>query len=238
MSDPPVLWTPPEGLVASCTLTHFADWVGLGFEDYEDLWRWSVEDLEAFWSSIWRYFDVASDAPPARVLGSRAMPGAEWFPGTALSYPEHVFRGKDDRETAIHFEGEGRDAGEWTWAELRAQTARARAGLQRLGVGRGDRVAAYLGNVPETIAAFLATASLGATWSSCSPDFGVRSVVDRFAQIEPKVLLAVKAYTYGGKRFDKSGVVAELERELPTVEHTVVLDEGWFDGEQPGEPAF
>ncbi len=238
MSDPPVLWTPPEELVAACTLTHFADWVGLGFEDYEDLWRWSVEDLEAFWSSVWRYFDVASDAPPKRVLGSRAMPGAEWFPATTLSYAEHVFRGKEDRETAILFDGESRDAGEWSWADLREQTAKARAGLVRRGVGRGDRVAAYLGNVPETMAAFLATASLGAVWSSCSPDFGVRSVVDRFAQIEPKVLLAVKGYTYGGRRFDKSEVVAQLQRDLPSVEHTVVLDEGWFDDEPPGELAF
>jgi acetoacetyl-CoA synthetase len=166
------------------------------------------------------------------------MPRAEWFPGTTLSYAEHVFRGKEDHETAILFDGEGRDAGEWTWRELRAQTARARAGLQRLGVGRGARVAAYLGNVPETMAAFLATASLGAVWSSCSPDFGVRSVVDRFAQIEPKVLLAVKGYTYGGRRFDKSGVVAELQRELPTVEHTVVLDEGWFAGEAAHDLSF
>ncbi len=238
MSDPPVLWTPPQELVAACTMTHFADWVGLGFEDYEDLWRWSVEDLEAFWSSVWRYFDVASDAPPKRVLGSRAMPGAEWFPGTTLSYAEHVFRGKEDRETAILFDGESRDAGEWSWADLREQTAKARAGLVRRGVGQGDRVAAYLGNVPETMAAFLATASLGAVWSSCSPDFGVRSVVDRFAQIEPKVLLAVKGYTYGGRRFDKSEVVAQLQRDLPSVEHTVVLDEGWFDDEPPGELAF
>ncbi len=238
MSDPPVLWTPPQELVAACTMTHFADWVGLGFEDYEDLWRWSVEDLEAFWSSVWRYFDVASDAPPKRVLGSRAMPGADWFPGTTLSYAEHVFRGKEDRETAILFDGESRDAGEWSWADLREQTAKARAGLVRRGVGQGDRVAAYLGNVPETMAAFLATASLGAVWSSCSPDFGVRSVVDRFAQIEPKVLLAVKGYTYGGRRFDKSEVVAQLQRDLPSVEHTVVLDEGWFDDEPPGELAF
>src|SRR4051812_43107568 len=117
-ADPPVLWTPPQELIDACTLTKFADWVGLGFNDYEELWRWSVDDLEAFWSSVWRFFDVMSDAPPLRVLGSREMPGAEWFPGVNLSYAEHVFRGKDDRETAILFDGEGREAGEWTWADL------------------------------------------------------------------------------------------------------------------------
>jgi acetoacetyl-CoA synthetase len=196
--NPPVLWNPPDELVAGSTVTHFAEWTGLGFDTYEDLWQWSVDDLEAFWSSVWRFFDVQSDAPPMRVLGSREMPGAEWFPGVSLSYPEHVFRGKEDDEVAILFDGESRDAGEWTWGELRRQTQRIRAGLKRRGVGRGDRVAAYMPNIPETIAALLATASLGAVWSSCSPDFGARSVIDRFAQIEPKVLLAVDVYRYGG----------------------------------------
>jgi acetoacetyl-CoA synthetase len=239
MADPPVLWTPPDELVASCTMTRFLQWLeedrGLAFEDYEAAWRWSVDDLEAFWSSVWTYFDVAADAPPMRVLGSREMPGAEWFPGVELSYPEHVFRGRDDDEVAILFDSEARypsPPAQWTWAELRAQTARARAGLQRRGVGRGDRVAAYMGNLPETIAAFLATASLGAIWSSCSPDFGTRSVVDRFAQIEPKVLLAVDGYAYGGKTFDKSDVIAKLQEDLPTLEDTVVLGQGWFDGEE------
>jgi acetoacetyl-CoA synthetase len=166
------------------------------------------------------------------------MPGARWFEGTNLSYAEHVFRGKDDDEVAILFEAEGGEAGEWTWGELRRQTARARAGLRRRGVVAGDRVVAYMGNLPQTIAAFLATASLGAVWSSCSPDFGVRSVVDRFAQIEPKVLLAVDGYAYGGRTFDKSEVIARLQEEMPTLEHTVVLGEGWFDGEAEEPLAF
>jgi acetoacetyl-CoA synthetase len=235
---PPILWRPPADLVAGCTMTRFAEWVGLGFENYEELWQWSVDDLEAFWSSVWRFFDVQSDAAPMRVLGSREMPGAEWFPDVQLSYPEHIFRGKEDHELAILFDSELRDAGEWSWGDLRAQTERARAGLKRRGVGRGDRVVAYMGNVPETIAAFLATASLGAIWSSCSPDFGVRSVVDRFAQIEPKVLLAVDGYAYGGKTFDKSEVIAQLQAELPTVEHTVVLQQGWFDDEEEAPLEF
>src|SRR4051812_8042359 len=245
MADPPVLWTPPDELVASCTLTRFLQWLeedrGLSFEDYEAAWRWSVDDLEAFWSSVWTYFDVEADAPPLRVLGSREMPGAEWFPGVELSYPEHVFRGRDDDEVAILFDSEARDGslpGEWTWGELRAQTARVRAGLRRRGVGRGDRVVAYLGNGPHTIAAFLATASLGAVWSSCSPDFGVRSVVDRFKQIEPKVLLAVDGYTYGGRHYDKADVVERLQAEMPSLEHTVILGQGWFDDDPEEELTF
>jgi acetoacetyl-CoA synthetase len=234
--NPPVLWNPPDELVAGSTVTHFAEWTGLGFDTYEDLWQWSVDDLEAFWSSVWRFFDVQSDAPPMRVLGSREMPGAQWFPGVSLSYPEHVFRGKEDDEVAILFDGESRDAGEWTWGELRRQTQRIRAGLKRRGVGRGDRVAAYMPNIPETIAALLATASLGAVWSSCSPDFGVRSVVDRFAQIEPKVLLAVDGYSYGGKTYDKSDTLARLQEEMPTLADTVVLQQGWFDDEEEEEP--
>jgi acetoacetyl-CoA synthetase len=231
MAEPPILWTPPQELVDTCQMTHFAEWTGLGFGSYEELWQWSVDDLEAFWSSIWRYFDVQADAAPTRVLGSREMPGAQWFPDVNLSYPEHVFRGKEDGEVAILFEGESQDPGEWSWGELRHQTMRIRAGLKRRGVGRGDRVVAYMPNIPETIAAFLATASLGAVWSSCSPDFGVRSVVDRFAQIEPKVLLAVDSYGYGGKRFDKSEVIAHLQQEMPTLVDTVVLGQGWFDDE-------
>ncbi len=231
--EPKILWTPPEALVESCTMTRFMRWLGLGFEDYEELWQWSVSDLEAFWDAIWHYFDVVGDAPPLRVLGSREMPGAEWFAGVNLSYAEHVFRGKHDDRVAILFDGESRAAGQWTWAELRAQTARVRAGLLARGVGRGDRVVAYMPNLPETIAAFLATSSLGAIWSSCSPDFGARSVVDRFAQIEPKVLLAVDSYRYGGKAFDTSGVVAELRAQMPSLEHTVLLSD-WFDAtEEP-----
>jgi len=233
MGAPRILWDPPEALVESCTMTRFARWLGRDFEDYEALWQWSVEDLERFWDAIWRFFDVIADAPPARVLGSRPMPGAKWFPGVELSYAEHVFRDKDDDQVAILFESESGEAGEWTWAELRGQTARVRAGLAARGVGRGDRVVAYLPNVPQTIAAFLATASLGAVWSSCSPDFGARSVVDRFAQIEPKVLLATTSYAYGGRHYDKTGVVAQLERELPTLEHVVLLHDWFADTNAP-----
>ena len=196
---------------------------GLQFDSYDALWRWSVGDLEAFWRAIWDFFDVQADGAAEHALAEASMPGAVWFPGTRLNHAEHVFRGKADEALAIIADGELGGRRELTWGALREQTASIAAGLAELGVGEGDRVVAYLPNIPETIAAFLAVASLGAVWSSCSPDFGVRSVVDRFAQVEPKVLLAVDGYRYGGRDFDKLGVVAELEASMPTVEHTVVL---------------
>jgi acetoacetyl-CoA synthetase len=214
-------------------MTRFMRWLDRDLADYDALWRWSVDDLEGFWAAVWDFFEVQGDHE--RVLGSRDMPGAEWFPGAEISYPEHIFRGRADADAAIHFASESGAVQTWDWARLRAETARVREGLVSLGVARGDRVVAYLPNVPETVAAFLAVSSLGAVWSSCSPDFGARSVIDRFAQIEPKVLLATDAYAYGGKRFDKSAVVAQLSAELG-VEHTVLLSE-WFP-ETDAELAF
>ena len=220
--QPELLWTPSDERIERSALTAYARAVGRE-GDYADLWQWSVDDLEGFWASIWEYFDVQSSEPYERVLGDRSMPGAEWFPGSRLSYAEHLFRGKDDAAIAIRHASELRDAGELTWGELRDQTARIAAGLRRMGVGEGDRVVAYIPNIPEAIAAFAACASIGATWSSCSPDFGARSVVDRFAQIEPKVLIAVDGYRYGGKDFDRRDVVAGLRAEMPSLEHTVLL---------------
>ncbi len=191
--------------------------------DYHRLWQWSVDDLDAFWRSIWDYFGVAASHPPTSTLASREMPGAGWFPDTALNYAEHLFRGRDDSALAIQHASELRELSSLTWGELRRQVAEVAAGLRSLGVGPGDRVVAYLPNIPEAIVAFCATASIGAVWSSCSPDFGARSVVDRFAQIEPKVLFSVDGYRYGGKDFDRLDVVAGLEAEIPSLEHTVVL---------------
>jgi acetoacetyl-CoA synthetase len=196
---------------------------GLEFEDYERLWRWSVSDLEAFWASIWDFFDVRAERAYERVLGSRAMPGAEWFTGAEINYAEHVLRGGADGDTAILHASESRPSGELSWGELRELTARVATGLRALGVGRGDRVVAYMPNVPEAVAGLLACASIGAVWSSCSPDFGVRSVVDRFAQVEPKVLLAVDGYRYGGRDYDRREVVLRLRESMASLEHTVLL---------------
>ncbi len=226
-ATPERLWDPPAEMVERARMTEYMRWLaaerGLSFDGYDDLWRWSVEDLEGFWSSIWDFFEVQADGGYDRVLGRRAMPGAEWFAGSRLNYAEHVFAGKDDAEPAILHASELRELEQLTWGELRAQVAAVAAGLRSLGVERGDRVVAYLPNIPEAIVAFLASASIGAVWSSCSPDFGPASVIDRFAQIEPKVLFAVDGYRYGGKDFDRREVLAELQEAMPSLQRTVVL---------------
>ena len=222
-----LLWEPSAELVERSRLRDFMRWLererGLAFADYHELWQWSVDDLDGFWSAIWEFFDVQADGEPRPVLASREMPGAQWFPDARLNYAEHVFRGKGDDEVAILHASELRELGELRWGELRRQVAAVAAGLRALGVERGDRVVAYMPNIPEAIVAFLATASIGAVWSSCSPDFGPASVVDRFAQIEPKVLFAVDGYRYGGKDFDRREVVAQLQEAMPSLERTVVL---------------
>jgi acetoacetyl-CoA synthetase len=224
---PEPLWEPSAELVERSRLTEFMRWLeaerGLAFADYDSLWRWSVDDLDAFWAAIWDFFEVRADGDRSTVLASRQMPGARWFPEVRLNYAEHVFTGKDDAETAILHASELRDLDQLSWGELRARVATCAAGLRALGVGSGDRVVAYLPNTPEAIVAFLASASIGAVWSSCSPDFGAASVVDRFAQIEPKVLFAVDGYRYGGRDFDRRETVARLQAEMPSLERTVVL---------------
>ncbi len=231
MKAPPILWRPGADRVEGAAITAYARWLeqtrGLDLPDYASLWEWSTTDIEGFWASVWERFGVVASAPYERVLGSRAMPGAEWFPGARLNYAEHVLRVGDADAVAIRHASESRPLAQLTRAELRHEVARLAGGLRALGVGPGDRVAAYLPNIPEAVAAFLACASIGAVWSSCSPDFGARSVIDRFAQIEPRVLLTVDGYRYGGKDFDRRDVVVELLAELPTVEHTVVL--GYLD---------
>jgi acetoacetyl-CoA synthetase len=226
-TKPELLWEPSTELVESARLTEYRRWLqaerGLSFDDYDGLWRWSVDDLEGFWGSIWDFFGVQADGDRATVLGSREMPGARWFPDTSLNYAEHVFAGKDDGETAILHSSELRELGELSWGELREQVAAVAAGLRDVGVERGDRVVAYLPNIPEAIIAFLATASIGAVWSSCSPDFGPASVIDRFAQIEPKVLFAVDGYRYGGKDFDRRETIAALQAAMPSLVRTVVV---------------
>ncbi len=224
---PEPLWTPSAERIAQSDLTHYANWLReRGTVDaggYDELWRWSVDELDAFWQSIWTYFDVQAATAPTAVLGSREMPGAQWFPGARLNYAEHLLRNRDPDSVAIRHGGELRPMAELPWGELEARTTAIVGGLRALGVTEGDRVVAYLPNIAEAIAGFLACASLGAIWSSCSPDFGARSVADRFAQIEPTVLLTVDGYRYGGKDFDRLDVIAGLQDALPTLTKTVVL---------------
>ncbi len=217
-----ILHTPSDEEVAAANLTAYLR--AQGFEAYDEAWRWSVDDLDGFWASMWDWFDVPGTRGPT-VLADRTMPGARWFPEAELNYVEQALRWDDDRP-AVEFRAEpgGRPAETITHRDLRRRVAEVAAGLRRLGVGRGDRVAAYAPNVPETLIAFLATASLGAIWSSCSPDFGVTAVLDRFRQIEPKVLIAAEGYLYRGKWFDRRAEVAELQRSLPSLEAVVNVD--------------
>jgi acetoacetyl-CoA synthetase len=237
--EPTLLWTPSDERAAAATLTRYMQWLerekGLRFAGYEELWQWSVDELEAFWASLVACFDVRFSAGGEVVLGQTSMPGAEWFPGSLISYAEHIFRGKRDQEVAIRHASEIRtELGTWTWGELRAQTAAIAAGLRRLGVEKGDRVVAYMPNIPETVACFLACSSIGAIWSSAAPEFGARSVIDRFAQVEPKVLLAIDGYRYGGKDFDRGAIVDRVAAEIPGLQKVVrfgYLDgSGWEDG--------
>ena len=201
---------------------------GHTFASYEELWQWSIDDLEGFWASVWDYFEVKGTYE--RVLGSRDMPGAEWFPGARLNYAEHMLGGPEDRdEPAVIAFSQTRDRIDLTFGELADQVGRARAGLARLGVGRGDRVVGYVPNIPEALVAFLACASLGAIWASCAPEFGARSVIDRFSQVEPTVLITVGGYTYGNKQIDKSEEVAAIRKGLPTLRHVVGITYGPYE---------
>jgi acetoacetyl-CoA synthetase len=246
MSEPPrlsegaLLWEPSATFRESTTLTAYLRWLererGLHFADYMALWRWSVDDPDAFWSSIVDYERIPLHGSWERVLSTRDMPGAMWFEGAELNYAQVLFERLADDRPAFFFRSERQPLGATSAAELRLQVAAAAAGLRRLGVGRGDRVVAVVPNIPEAVVAFLACASLGAIWASCSPDFGTHSLVDRFAQISPKVLIAVDGYTYGGKPFDRRPVVEELRRELPSLERTVLI--GYLDeAAAPGDPA-
>lgn len=195
---------------------------GLTFESYDALWRWSVTDLEDFWATIWEFCDVRAHRPYDRILEERRVEHARWCPGALLNYAEHALVRRDGHP-AVLFRSEDRPLATLTYADLICEVAAIAAALRRMGVGRGDRVAAYLPNVPEALVAFLASASIGAIWSSCPPEFGIRSVVDRFRQIEPRVLFAANGYRYQGRAYDRMDAVADLVRRLPTVETTVLV---------------
>ncbi len=224
-----MLWSPAPDARERTRIGAYLGWLeaerGLAFADYDALLRWSIDDLDAFWTSVWEHFGVRSEADPGPALADARMPGARWFPGARLNWAEHCVRlaGRAGGDTVLVARSQSRDRITMTADELRDAVGRARAGLVRLGVGRGDRVVAYLPNVPEAVIALLATASLGATWSSCAPEFGTRSVVDRFSQIEPKLLLTIDGYRYGERAVDRSTEVAAIRAALPSLSATVVL---------------
>jgi acetoacetyl-CoA synthetase len=226
-TKPRLLWAPSQQLQEASNIRRYMAWMGqtrgLSFADYDALWRWSVEQTEEFWGSLWQFFQIQASAPYSAVLSGHAMPGARWFAGARLNYAEHVFRNATPAHPAMIFASERQAPTEMTWAELARQVAGVAATLRGMGVGAGDRVVAYIPNIPQALVAFLATASLGAIWSSCSPDFGSPAVIDRFQQIAPKVLIAVDGYQYGGKPFDRRSAVAEIQAALPTLEQTIFV---------------
>jgi len=222
-----ILWEPTEDFKNRANITKYLKWLelekGLSFKDYASLWKWSVTEIENFWQSIWEFFDIKASKSYTRILSGRNMPGAVWFQGAELNYAEHVFRQMSSRRPAFIFQSEIQPLTELSWEAVYRRVAAVAGSLRSLGVKRGDRVVAYMPNIPQTAIAFLACASIGATWSSCSPDFGTRSVYDRFSQIEPKVLIAVDGYQYGGKAFDLRPAVGSLQQSLASLQKTILV---------------
>ncbi|MGW2229598.1 acetoacetate--CoA ligase [Streptomyces formicae] len=224
------LWEPSQERIAEAQVTRFQAWAAEHYGapadgGYAALHQWSVADLETFWNAVTDWFDVRFSTPYTRVLADRAMPGAQWFPGSTLNYAEHALRAAEDPARAnapalLHVD-ESQDPHTVTWAELRRQVGSLADELRTLGVRPGDRVSGYLPNIPQAVVALLATAAVGAVWTSCAPDFGARSVLDRFQQVEPVVLFTVDGYRYGGKEHDRRDTVAELRAELPTLRAVV-----------------
>jgi acetoacetyl-CoA synthetase len=222
-----ILWRPSPARVAAARVTSFAAAAaadaGFGGGDHAALWRWSVAEPAAFWRLVWRECGVVGDGPGDEIVADRhRLPGARWFPAARLNYAENLLKGPDADEVLVFREEGGRSA-RLTRGELRAQAAAAAAALAADGVGPGDRVAGLLPNVPETVVAMLATASLGAVWTSCSPDFGCAGVLDRFGQVAPTVLLAGDGYRYGGAAHDRLGLAAELRAALPSLRRLVIV---------------
>jgi acetoacetyl-CoA synthetase len=225
-----VLWEPGPQVMANAKVTAYADWLsagrGVDLHGYDELWQWSVDDPGRFWGTVWDYFGVLGERGDGPELSGGPMPDVRWFTGATLNYARNALRPAqaNPQRTAVIFRSEAGRSGSLSYRELDLQVARVRDALRALGVARGDRVAAYLPNAPEALIALLATASLGAVWSSCSPDFGSRSVIDRFAQITPKLLIAVDGYVYGGKSFDRRAEVAGIAAALPGLEAVIMVD--------------
>ena len=222
-----LLWTPEPERIRQANVTALADWLarerGRVFPDYRALWRWSVEDLEGFWQALWDYFAIESSAPHTRVLGRRSMPGAEWFPGARLNYAQHVLRGERAGGDVLLHLSETRPLTALKWETLGNQVRTLATELRALGVQPGDRVVAWMPNIPETMAAMLATTAVGAIWACCSPEFGERGTLDRLAQLEPKVLFSVDGYRYGGKAFDRRSQLRDIATSLTSLEHLIYL---------------
>jgi len=228
-----ILWQPSDQFIENSNLKRYERWLeehhGLTFNSYGEMWEWSAEDVADFWETLWRYFEIIHHTPYKRVLSTTEMPGARWFEGATLNYAEHIFRMKSEGRPAIQFRSETGKTRTIGWQELELKVSAVRAWLVREGIGKGDRVAGYLPNIPEAMIAFYAVNSLGAVWSCCSPDFGVKTVIDRFAQIEPAILFAARGYVYGGKRHSRLNEIDEIVKGISSIRKTVTIQE--FEGE-------
>ncbi|MFE2599304.1 acetoacetate--CoA ligase [Streptomyces sp. NPDC059396] len=229
-ASPEPLWQPDPDRIAAARVTRFQAWAAERYGapaegGYAALHRWSVDELDTFWKAVADWFEVRFSTPYRQVMGDRTMPGAQWFPGATLNYAEHALRTAEDparaHDPAILYMDETHEQLSVSWSELRRQVLSLATELRALGVRPGDRVSGYLPNIPQAAIALLATAAVGGVWTSCAPDFGARSVLDRFQQVEPVVLFTVDGYRYGGKEHDRTGTVAELRRELPTLRAVV-----------------
>src|SRR4051794_34946862 len=222
-----LLWTPSPEQAERTRLTEFtrfaAERTGRDFPDYAAPWRWSTTELDEFWSAIWDFFGVQASQPPTAVLAERTMPGARWFPGARLNFGEHVLRQERPGEPALLFVSETAPVRELPWEEFTRQVRRVATHLRERGVWPGDRVVAYLPNVPEAVVAMVACAAVGAVWAACSPDFGARGALDRLGQLAPTVLIAAEGYRYGGRDFDRRTEVAEIVAGLPTLREVVAV---------------
>lgn len=228
MSDPDrILWEPSEEFIENSNLKNYESWLldrkGLSFESYDGLWAWSNDQMEEFWLSLWEYFGIKSDGKFSKVVNSREMPGSKWFEGARLNYAEHIFERYSDDRPALLFKREDLPQKEIPWADLKTEVSRLRSYFKNIGIKKGDCIAGYLPNIPEAIISFLAANSLGAIWSCCSPDFGVKTVLDRFNLIEPKVLIASTGYVYGGKTISRMSEVEQISSSIDSIKEVILI---------------
>ena len=225
-----LLWAPSAERIAGAQLTKFYRWLeaerGLRFANYDALWRWSVADIEAFWAAIWDCFEVISDTPYARVISQKTMPGCRWFEGSRTNYAEHILRFEGNAkpgQVAFHHSTETRPLATMSWQQLGSQVRKLATRLRAMGIQPGDRIVSYMPNVPETAVAMLATTAIGAVWSSAAPEFGANTVIERFSQIEPKLIFVADGYSFGGKVFDRREQIAAIVEKVPSLKQLVWL---------------
>lgn len=234
---PEILWTPSADVINQANVTRLARWLQTSHklnvgDSYESLWEWSVQSVPEFWAAMLEYFDVLMTGDTSTVLSTVTMPGAVWFPGTLINYAEHALRhGRSSQQPALVFVSEGSEPEIISWDQLTGEVGAFAATMRNLGVKPGDRIVGYLPNIPQAVVALLGSAAIGAVWSSCAPDFGTRTVIDRFQQIRPTVLVGANGYKFGGRTHDRRPVIAELQSALPTLRHTITI--GYPDPEIP-----